>query len=71
MIFLFYCRVNLDRNYFLEEANYKDIKRPPGDQSFVLGKPCAHGRGHGTQQTSVISIKKDSFISKIRGVNVG
>lgn len=24
------------RNYFLDEANYKDIKRPPGDQSFLL-----------------------------------
>ncbi len=27
------------RNYFLDEVNYKNIKRPPGDQSFVLGRP--------------------------------
>lgn len=24
------------RNYFLDEANYKNIKRPPGDISFLL-----------------------------------
>lgn len=24
------------RNYFLEEANYKDIQRPPGDIMFLL-----------------------------------
>lgn len=24
------------RNYFLEEENYKDIKRPPGDIMFLL-----------------------------------
>ena len=24
------------RNYFLDEANYRNIKRPPGDVSFVL-----------------------------------
>lgn len=39
-----YCNVILQalshveglRNYFLDEATYKNIKRPPGDQSFVL-----------------------------------
>jgi len=39
-----YCNVILQalshveglRNYFLEETNYKDIRRPPGDQSFLL-----------------------------------
>ena len=41
-----YCNVILQalshveglRNYFLEEANYRDITRPPGDQSFLLGE---------------------------------